>query len=89
MNDPTLNATVCPHCGTPATPGEGFYRNCGKQLFAPTITAPPPAVPGLGQPPARSFSQPRKKGTSKLTMGCLVIIGLFVVAAGPGGIYIV
>ena len=88
MSDPTLKATVCPHCGTPAAPGEGFCRNCGKQLFAPTITAPPPVVPGLQQRPAQSFSQPRKKGRSKLMMGCLVIIGLFVVAAGAGGIYI-
>jgi hypothetical protein len=45
-------------------------------------------VPGLQQRPAQSFSQPRKKGRSKLMMGCLVIIGLFVVAAGAGGIYI-
>jgi hypothetical protein len=88
MSDPTLKATVCPHCGTPAAPGEGFCRNCGKQLFAPTITAPPPVVPGLQPRPAQSLSQPRKKGRSKLMMGCLVIIGLFVVAAGAGGIYI-
>jgi len=92
MSDPTLKATVCPHCGTPAAPGEGFCRNCGKQLFAPTITAPPPVVPSL-QPssfaPPVSFAQPaRKKGRSKLMMGCLIIIGLFVVAAGAGGIYI-
>ena len=88
MSDPTLKATVCPHCGTPAAPGEGFCRNCGKQLFAPTITAPPPVVPGLPPTPAQSFSQPRKKGRSKLMMGCLIIVGLFVVAAGAGGIYI-
>jgi hypothetical protein len=44
MSDPTLKATVCPQCGAPAAPGEGFCRNCGKQLFAPTITAPPPVV---------------------------------------------
>jgi len=85
MSDPTLKATICPHCGTPAAPGEGFCRNCGKQLFAPTITAPPPAVPSL-QP--ASFAQPAKKGRSKLMMGCLVIIGLGLVAAGVGGIYI-
>jgi hypothetical protein len=89
MSDPTLKATICAQCGTPAAPGEGFCRNCGKQLFAPTIAAPPPVVPALQQPPpAQSFSQPRKKGRSKLMMGCLVIIGLVVVAAGAGGIYI-
>jgi len=85
MSDPTLKATICAQCGTPAAPGEGFCRNCGKQLFAPTITAPPPAVPPL-QPV--SFTQPVKKRRSKLMMGCLVIIGLVVVAAGAGGIYI-
>src|SRR6266852_3182261 len=85
MSDPTLKATVCPHCGNPASPGEGFCRNCGKQLFAPTITAPPPAVPPL-QP--ASFAPPPRKRRSKLMMGCLVIIGLVVVAAGAGGIYI-
>ena len=89
MSDPTLKATICAQCGTPAAPGEGFCRNCGKQLFAPTITAPPPVVPPVGPPlqPA-SFAQPAKKGRSKLMMGCLVIIGLVVVAAGAGGIYI-
>jgi len=86
MSDPTLKATICAQCGTPAAPGEGFCRNCGKQLFAPTITAAPPVVPRLQHPPVQSFSQPRKKGRSKLMVGCLVIIGLFVVAAGAGGI---
>src|SRR5258706_268239 len=48
-----------------------------------------PVVAGLRQPPpALSCSQPRKRGRSKLMMGCLVIIGLVVVAAGAGGIYI-
>lgn len=51
MNDETLKATTCLHCGTPAAPGEGFCRNCGKPLFAPTITAPPPVVPGVQPPP--------------------------------------
>jgi len=91
MSDPTLKATICAQCGSPAAPGEGFCRNCGKQLFAPTITAPPPVVPPLQPafaPSAQSFSQPRKKGRSKLMMGCLVIIGLVVVAAGAGGIYV-
>jgi hypothetical protein len=86
MSDPTLKATICAHCGTPAAPGEGFCRNCGKQLFAPTITAPPPVVPPLQ--PASFAQQPAKKGRSKLMMGCLVIIGLVVVAASAGGIYI-
>ncbi|HVS20805.1 MAG TPA: zinc ribbon domain-containing protein [Pyrinomonadaceae bacterium] len=85
MSDPTLMAMTCPHCGIPAAPGEGFCRSCGKQLFAPTITAPPPAVPPLQQ---ASFAPPAKKRRSKLMMGCLVFIGLVVVAAGAGGIYI-
>jgi len=88
MSDPTLKATVCPQCGAPAAPGEGFCRNCGKQLFAPTITAPPPAVPPL--PPqgfAPTYAPPAKK-RSKLMLGCLMLIGLIVVAAGAGGIYV-
>jgi hypothetical protein len=85
MSDPTLKATICPQCGTPAAPGEGFCRNCGKQILAPTITAPAPAVPPLK--PASS-APPVRKRRSKLMMGCLVIIGLVVVAAGAGGIYI-
>jgi hypothetical protein len=92
MSDPTLKAMICPHCGTPATPGEGFCRNCGKQLFAPTMTAPPPVVPQLAanQPqyqPAQTMP-PARKRRSPLLMGCLIIIGLIVVAAGAGGIYI-
>jgi hypothetical protein len=88
MSDPTLKATVCPQCGSPAAPGEGFCRNCGKQLFAPTITAPPPAIPPL-QPPgfAPTYAPPAKK-RSKLMMGCLILIGLIVVALGAGGIYV-
>jgi hypothetical protein len=85
MSDPTLKATVCSQCGTPAAPGEGFCRNCGKQLFAPTITAPPPAIPPLQTP---SIAPPVKKRRSPLMMGCLVIIGLIVVGAAAGGIYV-
>ena len=98
MSDPTLKATVCPKCGTPAAPDEGFCRNCGTQLFAPTvaaqspqipaaptITAPPPAPPQYQPPPS---SAPPRKRRSTLLMGCLVIIGLVVVALGAGGIYV-
>ena len=85
MSDPTLKAMICPQCGAPAAPGEGFCRNCGKQLLAPTITAPPPAIPPLHRP---TVAPPPKKRRSKLMMGCLVIIGLVVIAAGAGGIYI-
>ena len=100
MSDPTLKATLCPKCGTPAAPGEAFCRNCGAQLFAaattplpptqaappaPTITAPPPGPPQFQPPP--SAAPPRKK-RSKLMMGCLVIIGLGVAALGAGGLYV-
>lgn len=91
MNDPTIKAVTCPSCGTPAAPGEAYCRNCGKPLFAPTITAPPPAVPGFQPPPAfaaPATSAPPRKRRRPLMMGCLIIIGLVVVAAGAGGIYV-
>src|SRR5262245_40200137 len=97
MSDPTLKASICPNCGSPTAPGEGFCRNCGKQLFAPTMTAPPPVVPSLGgqqgappqrfQSPPTTYAAPPKK-RSKLMLGCLIFIGLIVVAAGAGGIYV-
>jgi ribosomal protein L40E len=100
MSDPTLKATVCRQCGTPAAPGESFCRNCGTQLFqptvaapvptvgaqAPTITAPPPAAPPPYQPPVSL--PPARKKRSKLMMGCLIIIGLGVAALGAGGAYV-
>lgn len=100
MADPTLKATLCPKCGTPAAPGEAFCRNCGAQLFAPTvaavppavgpppaptITAPPPAAPQYQPPPTAA---PPKKKRSKLMIGCLVIIGLVVAVLGAGGAYV-
>src|SRR5215813_8474325 len=100
MSDPTLKATLCPKCGTPAAPGENFCRNCGSQLFPPpsaplpltvgapqasTITAPPPAPPQYQAPP---ITAPPKKRRSKLMMGCLVIIGLGVLGVLAGGGYV-
>ena len=91
---------MCPKCGTPAAPGEAFCRNCGAQLFAPTvaavpptqaappqstIAAPPPAAPQYQAPPS---SAPPKKRRSKLMMGCLIIIGLGVGALAAGGAYV-
>jgi hypothetical protein len=89
MSDPTLKATVCPQCGAPAAPGEGFCRNCGKQLFAPTITAPPPVVPRMpASPSPPPMPPPIKKGRSKFLMGCLIFIGLIVIMASAGGVYV-
>ncbi len=89
MSDPTLKATVCPQCGAPAAPGEGFCRNCGKQLFAPTMTAPPPVVPPRqAQPFPPTMPPPVKKRRSKFMMGCLIFIGLVVVVAAAGGVYV-
>ena len=100
MNDPTLKATLCSKCGTPASPGENFCRNCGTQLFAPTseplspnvgpapastITAPPPLPPQYQAPPVTA---PPKKRRSKLMMGCLVIIGLGVAGLLAGAGYV-
>lgn len=91
MSDPTLKAMVCPQCGVPAAPGEGFCRNCGRQLLAPTMTAPPPVIPPVQTAPGYSpppYTPPAKKRRSPLMVGCLIIIGLVVVALGAGGIYV-
>lgn len=94
MSDPTLKAVICPQCGAPAAPGEAFCRNCGKQILAPTITAPPPVIPPLQQAQpqpqafAPSYAPPPQKKRSKLMMGCLIFISLIVVAAAAGGIYV-
>lgn len=89
MSDPTLKALVCPHCGTVAAPGEAFCRNCGKQLLAPTIAAPPPLIPPLQQPVRPSYAPPPgRKRRSPFMMGCLIFLGLVLVAAAAAGIYI-
>jgi hypothetical protein len=90
MDDLTMKAATCLHCGTPATPGEGYCRNCGKALLPPTIAAPPPVVPPLTPPPAYGGPVPAatRKRRSPLMMGCLIIIGLLVVVAAAGGIYV-
>jgi hypothetical protein len=97
MSDPTLKATICSRCGTPAAPGEGFCRNCGAQLFPPTVAAPPPTAPAptiTAPPPAAPQYQPPasvapvKKRRSKLMIGCLLIIGLGVAMLGAGGVYV-
>ena len=101
MSDPTLKATMCTSCGTPAAPGESFCRNCGVQLFQPTVAAPqrsagPPPASTIAAPPPiapqyrppSAAAPPVKKRRSKLMLGCLVIIGLGVAALGAGGIYV-
>lgn len=88
MSDPTLKAMVCPHCGTVAAPGEAFCRNCGKQLLAPTMAAPPPVIPPV-QPARPPYAPPRaRKRRSPFMMGCLIIFGLLLVGVAVGGIYI-
>lgn len=89
MSDPTQKATVCPQCGAVAAPSESFCRNCGRQLFAPTMTAPPPVVPprrAAQLPP--TMPPPIKKGRSKFMMGCLIFVGLIFVVAALGGVYV-
>jgi len=66
----------CPHCGTPATPGQRFCSNCGGTLDAgfgvPTAAASSgehyPQVPDLSTqlstpppPPTSSYSQPAQQ----------------------------
>lgn len=87
MNDATLKASVCKHCGTPAMPGEGFCRRCGKSLLPPTI-ASPVAPPVYQAPPAMSApAAPQRKGRP-LLKGCLVVLCVLFVAAAAGGIYL-
>jgi hypothetical protein len=90
MDDLTIKAPTCLHCGTQATPGEGYCRNCGKSLLPPTIAATPPVVPPIQPPPAYAvpLASPPRKRRSPLMMGCLIIIGLIFVGAAAGGIYV-
>lgn len=99
MSDPTLKATMCPQCGTPAAPSESYCRNCGAKLFAPTaaavpptqpaphastMTAPPPPPPQYQPPP---IGPPPRKKRGKFMMGCLIFLGLIGVAVVAGGAY--
>src|SRR5215471_17876528 len=89
MSDPTIKALTCTKCGTPAAPGEGFCRNCGNQLLAPTITAQPPVIPPVqASPPPPSLQPPVRKRRGKLLLGCLFIVGIGVLVAGAGVVFI-
>jgi hypothetical protein len=85
-----MKVPTCLQCGTPATPGEGFCRHCGKSLLPPTIASPArPVVPPTYQPPlAASPPAPARKRRSPLLKGCLIFLVVLVVAALAGGIYI-
>jgi cytoskeletal protein RodZ len=52
MADPTIRMPGCQSCGTIASHGESFCRNCGKPLLAPTVAAAPP--PLRQSPPPQS-----------------------------------
>lgn len=93
MDDLTMKAPTCLACGTPATPGEAFCRNCGKSLLPPTIAATPPSVPtpGAAMPPPAMYATPApapRKRRSSLMMGCLIVLALVVVGVAAGGIYV-
>jgi hypothetical protein len=139
MSDPTVRVPFCGSCGTLASPGESYCRQCGKPLQAPTVVSPqpPPAQPinpqPASQPGSQYGSQPGsqpgsqrgvpppstitavspqipqmpgaqpgrgpqfqptppinvgKKRRSPILLGCLVFLGLIVVLAGIGGIYV-
>jgi hypothetical protein len=129
MSNPTVRVPFCGSCGTPASAGESYCRQCGKPLQAPTVVAqqqqpidpqpvshqgsqpgsqrrvPPPstitavspAVPQMqgGQQPmgGQQMQTPPpinvgRKRRSPILLGCLVFLGLIVVVAGIGGIYV-
>lgn len=102
MSDPTL-VPNCPYCSIPSSPGESFCRNCGRPLVRPTVaasasqysttTAAPSATAAVTTPLAEPVlsGQPIKVGRkprSRLLIGCLIFLGLVVVALGTGGIYV-
>jgi hypothetical protein len=78
---------VCPNCGTPAAPGQGFCRRCGSALQVSGVT---PAPPGAGQfspaGPVGVSPRPRhKRGCfGNCLLGCVILI-LALLAAGVGG----
>jgi hypothetical protein len=103
MSDPTIQTPNCVYCGAVPSPGESFCRNCGRPLAGPTnpaadtqysttTTAPaataavttPLAGPVLSGRPIKVGRKPR----SRLLMGCLIVLGLALVALGAGGIYV-
>jgi len=78
---PAVVATsqTCARCGTLATPGETFCGNCGQSLAAPGPVSPAPLA----------VAPPKKSSAGKILLaGCLGIIGVLVLAAGAGGIYV-
>lgn len=53
------------------------------------MTAPPPVLPQRqASPYPPTMPPPVKKGRSKLMMGCLIFLGLVVVVAAAGGVYV-
>jgi hypothetical protein len=72
MNEPTVKLPICLYCGTPASPGEGYCRNCGNALVPPTIASPPsasslpPTRLGQSPPPSASSLPPTRLGQSPL-----------------------
>src|SRR6185295_15433268 len=102
MSEPTI-VPHCPYCSIPSSPGESFCRNCGRPLAGPTNAAAdtqysttttataaaaavttPLAGPVLSGQPIKVGRKPR----SRLLIGCLIVLGLVVVALGSGGIYV-
>ncbi|HEY6801985.1 MAG TPA: hypothetical protein VI306_00270 [Pyrinomonadaceae bacterium] len=65
MADPTIRVPACPQCGTLASPGESYCRNCGALLIPPTVVSPtPPPINASPQPPPRSGPQPQSTITA-------------------------
>lgn len=102
MADPTIRMPTCLSCGTTASPGESYCRNCGKLLFTPAATAPPPrqspppqstvtavspATPA-GVPFPQAPLNVGRKRRSPVLLGCLVFLGLVIAVIAGAGIYV-
>lgn len=80
----------CPYCSLRSSPGESFCRNCGRPLVGPTVAPTTAAVttplagPVLSGQPIKVGRKPR----SRLLIGCLIVLGVALVALGAGGIYV-
>lgn len=71
----------CSNCGTPLPEGARFCMGCGTAVEGPpeSIAAEPSTKATVGPAPTTSVPfRPQKTGSSCLGIGCISIIGLFI-----------